>query len=460
MNLEERHWERLLADIQGKQVIPVIGPELLIVEVDGKPISLFCHLAKQLVERLDLATNNLPPDFGFAHVVSEFLAQQPTHPAHYEKDEIYYKLREIMDEKAWPTPEPLKQLAAITHFDLFASTTFDVLMEQALNEVRFAGTSRCRSFAYCKKEKVTDLPNDFAVDETPTVFHFFGKLNPMNDFAVTDEDILQYASRLQSRDYRPHNLFDQFRDKRLLTLGCSFPGWLTRFFLVAAKGDELFAVGVPGVLADDLSFKDRELVGFLERKKINVYTQGDAANFVAELHRRWLEKFGGIPEIVGPPVPGDMGLPPDMAPESVFISFRNDDRDVARAIAQKFRDAGIDVWFDETDLEPGDNYKSKIANHIFKCFAFVPLISANSLQADPKPWFYRFEWKKAIEAEEFRFNAGKFILPLVLDATSPKDETIPQEFRDVQISPFAKLDELIADTRDRIRAQRLERRTA
>ena len=40
MNLEERHWENLLADIQGRQVIPVIGPELLIIEIEGKPITL------------------------------------------------------------------------------------------------------------------------------------------------------------------------------------------------------------------------------------------------------------------------------------------------------------------------------------------------------------------------------------------------------------------------------------
>lgn len=459
MNLEERHWERLLADIQGRQVIPVIGPELLIIELDGKPVTLYRHLAELLVERLELDRKDLPPGYGFYHVISEFLAQQPGHPKRYERDEIYYRIREILAERAWPTPEPLRQIAAITDFDLFVTTTFDLLLEQALNEVRYGGKRRCRSYAYCKKEKLVDLPVDFEAEECPTVFHFFGKLNPMNDFAVTDEDILQYAHRLQSRDFRPHNLFDQFRDKRLLTLGCSFPGWLTRFFLVAAKGDELFTVGVPGVLADDLSFQDRELVGFLERKKINVYTQGDAAEFVAELHRRWMEKFGGKADDDNPPTAGGDGLPPDMPPESVFISFRSDDRDTARKIAARFREAGIDVWFDETDLEPGDRYKEKIANHIFKCFAFVPLISKHSISCDPTPWFYRFEWKRAIEAAEFRFNTFKFILPLVVDDTSPKNEAIPAEFRQLHISQLANLDTLVADTRERIRDQRRERRT-
>ena len=47
MNLEESHWERFLADIQGRQVIPVIGPELLLAEVEGRPVTLCRHLAKQ-----------------------------------------------------------------------------------------------------------------------------------------------------------------------------------------------------------------------------------------------------------------------------------------------------------------------------------------------------------------------------------------------------------------------------
>ncbi len=455
MNLEERHWERLLADIQGRQVIPVIGPELLILDVEGQPLTLYRYLARQLVERLDLDPKNLAPGYGFYHVVNEFLEQQPLHPKGYERDEIYYKIRAILGEQPRPTPEPLKQLAEITDFNLFVSTTFDSLMEQALNEARCGGKPRCRTFACCKREKLVDLPNDFDPVEFPTVFHFFGILNSMNDFSVTDEDILQYAHRLQSRDFRPHNLFDQFRNKRLLTLGCSFPGWLTRFFLAAAKGDELFTIGIPGVLADDLSPQDRELVGFLERKKTNVYTQGNAAKFVSELHQRWTELYGKKP---GEPAAA-VDLPTDMEPESVFISFRREDRDTAREIAARFREAGIDAWFDETDLEPGDRYKSKIAAHILNCFAFVPLISKHSIMIDSKPWFYRFEWKRAIEAAEFRPNTLKFIMPLVVDDTQHYNPAIPEEFREVQMTSLGKLDLLVADTRDRIRDRRREGRT-
>lgn len=454
MNLEERHWERLLADIQGHQVVPVIGPELLVMEVDGETLTLHDYLARELVKRLDL--EGLPEHPGFHEVVGAFQEQQPTDRKRYEKDEIYYQIRSILEGRDWPVPEPLRQLAEIRHFELFVSTTFDTLMEQALDEVR--GANRTRSFSYCKMEKVVDLPDDFRAEDGPAIFHFFGKVNPMNDFSVTDEDILEYAHRLQSRDLRPHNLFDQFRNKRLLTLGCSFPGWLTRFFLAAAKGDELFTVGVSGFLADELTWQDKELVGFLKRKRTEVCGKGGASEFVAELHKRWTAKFGKEIDPGHEPEPTAGEEPPDMPADSVFISFLRNDRDMAREVAARFRKAGIDVWFDETNLSPGDRYERKIARHIFNCFAFVPLISQHSIERHAHPEFYRFEWNKAIEAAEFRPKTLPFFLPVIVDDTNPKAEGIPQEFRDGQMLPVSRLDEVVNVTRDRIRDRRRERR--
>lgn len=457
MNLEERHWERLLADIQGRQVVPVIGPELQVMEVDGETLTLHDHLARELVKRLDLDLEGLPENPGFYQVVGSFLEQQPTHRKRYEKDEIYYQIRSILDGRDWPVPLPLRQLAEITSFGLFVSTTFDTLMDQALDQVR--GHGRTRSYAYCKMEKVVDLPDDFRAEDGPAIFHFFGKVNPMNDFSVTDEDILEYAHRLQSRDLRPHNLFDQFRHKHLLTLGCSFPGWLTRFFLAAAKGDELFTLGVSGFLADELTWKDKELVGFLKRKRTEVCGQGGATQFVAELHKRWMEKFGATPATAGPGEAVGADEPTDMAEDSVFISFLRTDRDMARQVAARFRDAGIDTWFDETNLSPGDRYERKIARHIRNCFAFVPLISKDSIENHSHPEFYRFEWNKAIEAAEFRPRTLPFFLPVIVDDTNPKDEGIPEEFRDGQMLPVARLDEIVSVTKERIRDRRRERRT-
>jgi hypothetical protein len=236
-------------------------------------------------------------------------------------------------------------------------------------------------------------------------------------------------------------------------LGCGFSSWLTRFFLAVARGDKLFQDGMPGHLADNNVGSDRGLIGFLERKKTSVYTQGGPVQFVSELAAHWAAKFGDEEE--GTTDLEVLGPTTEMVPDSVFISFRREDRDTARELAQRFRDAGLEAWFDETDLNPGDAFKEKIARNIQHCFAFVPLISEHSISDDPRPWFYRFEWKKAIEAAEFRDQRSQFIMPVVVDKTDPANERIPVEFRKYQVSPIEKIDDVVAAIRKRIRELRL-----
>ena len=45
-----RFWENLLHDIRRRKVVPILGKDLLEVEVDGRPISLDRFLAEKLAE--------------------------------------------------------------------------------------------------------------------------------------------------------------------------------------------------------------------------------------------------------------------------------------------------------------------------------------------------------------------------------------------------------------------------
>jgi len=226
----DRNWRNLLMDVEGRQVIPIIGSELLVLgEEPGRP-TLYEHVAKELVSRLSLDEKRLFKGYGLLDVTSLFL-QDPRNRA----DDLHYEMRGILTEHPWPTPEPLRQLASITHFDLFVSTTFDSLMEQALNEVLFKGAACTRTFAYSEKRQVEDLPKDTECAK-PIVFQLFGRLDSTGDYGISEEKILEFTHRLQSRDLRPQNLFDALQTKSLLVLGCGFPGWLARFFLRAVKG--------------------------------------------------------------------------------------------------------------------------------------------------------------------------------------------------------------------------------
>jgi SIR2-like protein len=283
----DRNWRNLLMDIEARQVIPIVGSELLLLDQEPGQPTLYQYLANELVSRLSINQQALPAEYGLLDVTAHFL-QDPRNRA----DDLHYETRQILTERSWPTPEPLRQLAAITHFDLFVSTTFDSLLEQALREARVPGDAPIQALAYSEKRQLEDLSVETTGVPPRAVFQLFGKIDSAGDYGITEEKILEFTHRLQSRDLRPQNLFDLLRAKNLLALGCSLPGWLARFFLRASKGDQLFTQGSRGVIADRASASDPPFVMFLERRQTAIYTQGDGVQFVAELHRRWMERYG------------------------------------------------------------------------------------------------------------------------------------------------------------------------
>ena len=78
--------------------------------------------------------------------------------------DICYSILEVLKEVSdWPAPVPLQQLAEITDFQLFVSTTFDPLMERALESSSAGGEARRPAvYAYDPKppsgKAVEDLP--------------------------------------------------------------------------------------------------------------------------------------------------------------------------------------------------------------------------------------------------------------------------------------------------------------
>ena len=475
MKFRDRNWRQLLTEIKDRQVVPIIGPELLVSDADTGPRTFSRYLAEQLVERLELDTQELREDYELGDVVTEFLSEIRKNPTDFKRDDLYFEIRDLITNCSWPVPKPLKQLAAIGHFDFYISTTVDSFMETALNEVRFGGAEQTQAIAYTLKSQVADIPDEVLTQGGTTLFQFFGKVNPLHDFAVTDEDILAYAHRLQGRDLRPYNVFDKLRSKHLLTLGCSFPGWLTRFFLAATKGEQLFADGARGLLVDNLSPNDKELVMFLEGRKINVYTENNVVDFVDELHRRWTEEYGHEPMVPAPSsqqsespasqgaklaVPAAQAAMPigPSSPDAVFISYHSSDREVARTVAKSFEAAGVDVWFDREALLAGDDYRQKIEEGIEKCPFFVPIISKHSIVRERR--FLYLEWNKAIDEAKFRPQGEVFLLPIVIDDTDPIDQGIPREFQQVHCNWLKDLPELVDLTRKRLRERRRNERVA
>src|SRR5689334_2913442 len=80
---------------------------------------------------------------------------------------------------------------------------------------------------------------------------------------------------------------------------------------------------------------------------------------------------------------------------AVFLSYASEDVEAARRICEALRAAGIDVWFDQSELRGGEEWDRKIRKEIRDCALFIPLISANTHTRIEG--YFRLEWKLAID---------------------------------------------------------------
>ena len=63
---------------------------------------------------------------------------------------------------------------------------------------------------------------------------------------------------------------------------------------------------------------------------------------------------------------------------AVFLSYAAQDAEGVRRIREALGAAGIEVWFDRSELRGGDVWDRKIREQIHQCRLFMPIISANT----------------------------------------------------------------------------------
>lgn len=424
-----RFWDQLLQLIEEGRVVPVVGQDLLRIEEDGKDVPIYWWLAKKLAVYLEVPDEDIPECGALNEVASRFLAQGG------ELEEIYPALRSIAPARETLTiPEPLLQLARIRPFKLFVTTTFGPLLEMAVNQVRFGGQPRTRVFAY-SPNAAQDLDQPLEAMDRPVVFHLFGRISAVPDYAVTDEDTLEFVYSLQSESHRPNLLLDELARAQILLIGGNFPDWLHRFLLRTAKRERLWlARGKTDIVADARVRDDPNLVSFLQQfsSRTKVFQGGGAVEFVAELSRRWTERH---PEeeataAAPPPEPAKaIGDPLEMLAGSIFLSYASEDRPAVDALRQELEAAGVDVWFDRQALQAGDDYEAKIKRNIENASLFVPILSQSTLTTRRR--FFRIEWDHAEKIAVQVPPTQRYIIPLVIDDVAPNDPNIPERFRKI-----------------------------
>ena len=116
--------------------------------------------------------------------------------------------------------------------------------------------------------------------------------------------------------------------------------------------------------------------------------------------------------------------------KAVFLSYASQDAAAALQLCQALRAAGIEVWFDQSELRGGDTWDQSIRKQIKSCYLFVPMISASTQSREEG--YFRREWKLAVDRTSDMAGGRAFLLPIVIDGTSDSQVLVPEKFREVQ----------------------------
>jgi TolB-like protein/tetratricopeptide (TPR) repeat protein len=116
--------------------------------------------------------------------------------------------------------------------------------------------------------------------------------------------------------------------------------------------------------------------------------------------------------------------------QAVFLSYASQDQKAAQRICEKLRAAGIEVWFDQSELRGGDAWDRKIREQIHDCRLFMPVISANSERRDEG--YFRREWNLAVERSRDMAHKRAFLVPVVIDGTHERGASVPEKFHELQ----------------------------
>ena len=438
-------WDQLIAAIQLGSVIPVVGKDLLQIEMLGRAMKVDSYLAGELARAFGFTPEELP----FSPDLADVICSKPELCAKLVKNAqaIYSKVASVYETKIkknpnFPVPCALQKLAEIPRFSFFLSLTCDDLLHQALESARGQPPVRIDN----ERKGTPDITEEQLKSGRPVVYRLFGRFAHWGDYALTEEDMLEFMHWLPERAYRPEKLFNYIQGHNLLLLGTALPDWMSCFFLRATRSDRLRkGSNFTQYVVDRHVSSNARLSAFLQNfgTDLTIYSQGDPCTFVDELHRRWMESGytdGGGAE------KKQSGAAPD-----VLLSYANEDRAAVLNAKTRLEARDLTVWLDQAKgtahrLSAGAEYDQQIRDRINQCGVFVPLISSIMVSVEDR--YFRKEWSWATERMlDFFGTSRAFIIPVLIDDTPRETLQIPREFRsrDIKHAPDGMLTDEICD---------------
>lgn len=117
----------------------------------------------------------------------------------------------------------------------------------------------------------------------------------------------------------------------------------------------------------------------------------------------------------------------------VYLAHASEDKDRVRPVAEYLMANGVDVWFDEWEIEPGDSLRQKMEEGLGSMTHFVVVLTETSIA---KPWV-----AKEIDVGLVQQVGGKSrFVPLVVDLDPAKLSPFLQAMLFLKIDPASEAD--------------------
>ncbi len=430
---DKDRWEQLLNEIDEGNVIPVIGPDLLVdprVIKVGENVERKENLHQQLISYIAAQTNVQSNPRTFSQLVFDENYKKMVR----DDRKIYNLIHQILsnidqieDIDCKPS-QLLMDLLGTKRFPFVITTSFTPIVENAMKEIW--GNVNVLNFNNDPQgsslEKGGDIksPSDL---KQPTVYYMFGKYcNNSKDsrFVVTDSDMMKFCSSWIKGDGVPKNLTESMKRKYLLILGNNYSDWLFRFVWYGLRSttSEMKSDIVVNESAED-SFKQ-----FLER--LETFFQEDPSMVIKRIKE----------DMEARSIANTLQTSYDT---DVFISYSRSDSAVAKKLFEKLSDDGLKVWYDNNSIKKAADWEVSIENGIKKTRLFLPILSKNVEQESIIPHEYRAEWNIAATLSS-KMGGRTFIVPFVengFDFYNPLTK-LPKEFSKKNASWYSNENDL------------------
>ena len=404
-------WDKLAQQIIEGKVIPVIGPELLMIN----DVNINQFILRGLAKKFNF--KNQPHSFSEMVYAPEF--KKIFGERDIDRDRIYEFVNQIFTKNIFPVTQQLKDLLSIRQFPFVITSSYAPIVEQTMREI---WKDELRVMRFNNDPNQNDDIKTEADLRKPTVYYMFGKVcKEVRKYALTDTDMLDYVSSWLSNEdrVRPKRSCNALKDKYLLMLGNNYSNWLFRFIWYSMRKSDLSH----GMMAYDTL--DVQLINFLERTK--TLTRQNTLEVINQIKSQ-LDKKLVDSELTKFNKPAEN--------MDVFISYSRSDSNVAERLYDILTKQGKRVWYDRKNLSAGGNFMEEIRRAIRTAKYFIPIFSDNIEKEKGDSHVYRNEWDTAIEVA---ISMGRtYIIPLAEEGFDFYKAAIPEKMQQHNAILFSK----------------------